>query len=42
MATYQIIQNFGTDAVRSEQDIYRLSEEMEQSLELRGIRRSIG
>ena len=42
MATYHIIQNFGTDAVRSEQDIYRLSEEMEQSLELRGIRRSIG
>jgi len=42
MSTYQINQYFGTDAVRSEQDIYRLSEQMEQSLELRGIRRSIG
>ena len=33
---------FGTDSVRSDQDIYRLTEQMERTLELRGVRRSIG
>lgn len=38
----QITNYFGTDSVRSDQDIYRLTELQERSLELRGIRRSIG
>ena len=39
--TYQIINHFGANSVRSEQDIHRLSELQEEALELRGIRRSI-
>jgi len=39
---YTITNYFGTDSVRSDQDIYRLTEQMERTLELRGVRRSIG
>lgn len=39
--SYQIINHFGPDSVRSEEDIYRLAEQIEHSLELRGLHRSI-
>ncbi|HUT21345.1 MAG TPA: hypothetical protein VM366_19510, partial [Anaerolineae bacterium] len=38
---YQIVNHFGPDSVRSEEDIYRLTELQERSLELRGLRRAI-
>ena len=38
---YQIINNFGPDSVRSEEDIYRLTEEIDRSLTLRGLQKVV-
>ena len=40
--TFTQILHFGTDSVRSEEDIYRLAEQTAHSLELRGLQRMIG
>ena len=38
---YQINNYFGADSVRSEEDIYRLTEEMDRSLSLRGLQKVV-
>jgi len=38
---YQIINNFGADSVRSEEDIYRLTEEIDRTLSLRGLQKVV-
>jgi len=38
---YQIINNFGADSVRSEDDIYRLTEEIDRTLSLRGLQKVV-
>ena len=39
---YQITNIFEANSVRSEEDIYRLNEEMDRSMALRGLQRNIG
>jgi len=39
---YQITNVFEANSVRSEEDIYRLNEEMDRSMALRGLQRNIG
>jgi len=40
-AGYQINNYFGADSVRSEEDIYRLTEEIDRSLSLRGLQKVV-
>jgi len=40
-AGYQINNYFGADSVRSEEDIYRLTEEIDRTLSLRGLQKVV-